>query len=508
MAISLFAAIDVGSYELELTIFEISPKKGIVRLENIRKVLGLGADTYGKGLISFDKLDKMCAILNGFKQKMAEYAITEYRAYGTSALREADNREVVLDQIKVRTGIEIHVLSNSELRFLAYKAIAAKENEFNTIIQKGTAIAEVGSGSMQISLFDKDALVTTQNIKLGALRMNQTLSQIVTTQREHRQLIQELIDNDVQTFKKLFLKDREIKNIIATGTCADYLNHVAGSYKQRITTEEFMVYYKDLWELSPEQVALKYNIPEEAVSLAVPGTMVYKKLLDVTGAETLWLPSIKLGDGIAAEYAEEKKLIRFPHDFSQDILVAAKNISKRYQADKSHTAFVEKNALIIFDGMKKYHGLGKRERLLLQITTILHDIGKYISMRTPGECGYNIIMSTEIIGISHKEREIIANVVKYNTIEYDYTATSATLDRDMRILIAKLVAILKMANAMDRSHKQKLKDTKVTIKDQKLLIQAQISDNSLLEELQIEQKAEFFEEVYGIRPVLKRKKTV
>lgn len=508
MAVTLFAAIDIGSYELELSIYEISPKKGIVQLETIRKVLSLGSDTYGKGMISFDKVDEMCKILEGFKLKMSEYQVNDYRACGTSAIREAENREIVLDQIRVRTGISIQVRSNSELRFLAYKAIAAKETEFNNIIQKGTAIAEVGSGSMQISLFDKDALVTTQNLKLGALRIAQEINSQDSTIAERHQLVQEMIDNDIATFKKLFLKDRGIKNIIATGAAAVYLSHATGERRQKISAQEFQTFYESLKRSNPEQIAAQYDIPVRSAALLVPGTMVYKRLLDVTGAEMLWVPGVRLGDGLAAEYAEEKKLIKFTHDFSQDILVASKNIGKRYQADKNHTQFVEKTALEIFDSMKKYHGLGKRERLLLQIITILHDVGKYISMRIPGECGYNIIMSTEIIGVSHHEREIIANVVKYNTIEYDYTATSGILDQDMRILIAKLLAILKMANALDRSHKQKLKSLKGTIKDQKLILAATATEDLLLENKQFERKADFFEEVYGIRPVLKLKKTV
>ena len=255
MAATLFAAIDVGSYELELTIYEISPKKGIVQLDRMRKVIGLGRDTYDRGIISYDRVDEMCKLLLRFKGVMTEYQVDGYKAYGTSAIREAENRDVVLDQIKVRTGIVVDILSNSEQRFLCYKAIAAKENEFNNMIQKGTAIAEVGSGSMQISLFDKDALVTTQNLKLGALRIHQILAGMGGTEKEKKQLIQELIDNDIQTFKKLFLKDREVKNIIATGVCALYLGRGAHADKQKITAEEFQEFYESLRDLNEDQVS-------------------------------------------------------------------------------------------------------------------------------------------------------------------------------------------------------------------------------------------------------------
>ena len=62
--------------------------------------------------------------------------------------------------------------------------------------------------------------------------------------------------------------------------------------------------------------------------------------------------------------------------------------------------------------MKKYHGLGKRERVLLQIAAILHDCGKYVTMNQPSDASYHIIMSTEIIGLSHSERETVANTAE------------------------------------------------------------------------------------------------
>ena len=95
--------------------------------------------------------------------------------------------------------------------------------------------------------------------------------------------------------------------------------------------------------------------------------------------------------------------------------MAARNIGKRYAISKSHVTYMSEVALTIFDSMKKIHGLERRERLLLEIAVLLHDCGKYISMSQVGDCSFNIIMATEIIGLSHREREIIALVVRYNT---------------------------------------------------------------------------------------------
>lgn len=511
MAMTTFAAIDVGSFDLQLAIYEISQKNGIRCLDHIRKTVGVGADTYADGKISTHLIDSMCTILKGFCQVMEEYQVKDCRAYATSALREAGNRQIVLDQIRVRTGIRVKVLSNSEQRFLCYKAIAVKENEFQSIIKKGTAIVDVGSGSTQLSLFDKDALVTTQYLKLGALRIKETLGHLDYDRVNYWMLIRELVDSDIDTFRKMFLKDRDIKNIIATGLCALYLNRKGGGDRRadKMTVQEFMDFYNWMERMSPEKLSLEMDIPVEHAYLMHPSVLIFRKMIEITGAELLWIPGVNLCDGIVAEYGEEKRLISFTHDFTEDILVAARNISKRYQGNKKHNQSLEKLALDIFDSMKKYHGLGQRERLLLQLSVILHDCGKYISMRDPAESSYHIIMATEIIGISHREREIVAYIVKYNTTKYEYEKImNEVRNPETTNVIAKLVAIMRVGNALDKSHKQKFDHVKISLKEQKLVIVTETSEDISLEQSTFEQRAGFFEEVYGIKPVLKRKRGV
>ena len=82
---------------------------------------------------------------------MKAYRVKDYRAYATSAMREARNNQIILDQIRVRTGLTVRIISNSVAAFISYKAIAAKAGEFNKIIQKGTAIVDVGFRQRQLS---------------------------------------------------------------------------------------------------------------------------------------------------------------------------------------------------------------------------------------------------------------------------------------------------------------------------------------------------------------------
>lgn len=511
MAVTTFAAIDVGSYEVSMKIFELSRKVGFKELTDIRYRLELGKGAYSRGKLERDMVDALCEILLDFKRVMKEFGAEAYRACATSVFRELKNPIVILEQVFQRTGIQVEILSNAEQHFLGYKSIAAIETGFKKMIQKGTAILDVGGGSLQVSLFDKDALVTTQSLKMGSMRVRERLKELEKTSNHYGQLVEEFIRNDIMSFQRLYLKDRDIKNVILMG---DFLTDTIFQEERRdniVTKAEFMNKYEQVADMPVQQLSEMMEIDPEYASLVVPTMVICKNFIEVFNAEALWVPGLSLLDGIAYDFAEKKKFIKSAHNFENDIIVASKNIAKRYSTGKNHINGTTEIALAIFDSIKKVHGMGARERLLLQIAVLLHDCGKYISMGDVSECSYRIIMKTEIIGLSTRERNIIANVVRYNTKEFRHYGTyesGTTADRDNYLLIAKLTAILRIANAMDRSHYQKVTDIRTVLKERELSVIVDSPRDLSLELGLLRDKVEFFEEVFGIHLVLRRKRRI
>ncbi len=509
MAVMTFAAIDIGSYEVSMKIFELSKKIGFRELNDVRYSLELGKGVYSNGKLDTQMLDVLCETLNDFKRMMQDFGVVEYRACGTSALRELANPLIIVEQIYRRTGFKVEILSNAEQHFLGYKSIAAIERGFKKMIQKGTAILDVGGGSLQVSLFDKDALVTTQSLKMGSLRIRQRLQELEKTTIHYDKLVEEFIRNDLTNFQRLYLKDRDIKNVILMG---DFITDMIFQEEMKdkiITRDEFMKRYEDTVDKTEDVLAQEMEIDPEYASLVVPTMVVCRSFIDIFQAEALWAPGVSLLDGIAYDYAEKKKFIRSVHNFENDILVTSKNIAKRYSSSKSHIQGTMNLCLNIFDSMKKVHGMGNRERLLIQIAALLHDCGKYISMGNVSECSYQIIMSTEIIGLSSLERKMIAYAVRYNTTAFVYydeiQMLGAGIDRESYIKIAKMTAILRLANAMDRSHCQKVKGIKTVLKDRELQMVMDSSQDISLELGLLQDKVAFFEEVFGIRLVIRGK---
>lgn len=510
MSVKTFAAIDVGSYETSMKIYELSGENTMREIQNVSRRLDLGSSTYATGKISPDKLEALCTTLKEFSGIMCAYKVDSYKMYGTSAIRETDNTAIVLDQIVQRTGLKLEVLSNSEQRFLDYKSIASRGESFRRIIEESAAIVDIGGGSIQLSLFDNDTLVSTQNLRLGVLRIQELISSLKVSPAKLEQLVDELVSAQLLDYKKLYLKDRTIQSIIVVD---DYVaawaaKKTKGS-NETLKPSSFDEIFEMLRTKSRMESAKAMDIPEERVPLVYISAILIRRIVDLMGASKIWVPGVTLCDGITYEYGEHIKMFRKEHDFEQDILACAMNISKRYQGSRKRAQTLENISTTIFDSMKKVHGMGQRERLYLCLAAILHDCGKYISLVNIGETSYDIIMATEIIGLSHREREMVASIVRFNHSDFTYGDTytgKRGADEATYLTVAKLTAILRLASGLDRSHKQKFKDLKAVLRDNELHLSAVTGEDTLLELSYFTAKAAFFREVFSITPVIKQQK--
>ena len=360
-----FASIDIGSRNLTMKIYEISPKEGYRQLDYVNVNVSIGVESYRTGIISMESLNEVCNVIMGFKRKMREYDVKEYRAYATSALREAENKLFILDQIYGRTGIKVSILSNSEQRFFMLKALAYNNKDYEKITIKNTAIVDIGGGSVQISLVDKGNLIATQNLKIGSIRVKNLLSDLEFRTTYINKVLEEYIGNEIDTFKNFYLKEKEIKNVVVIGDEVNNLVKIVPELhiKDSLDQEQIEYIYEKLKQNKDTDLAYDYGISEENASLLLPAVIMINQFLTQSKAELIYTANIDLCDGIAVDYMDRKKKYDIKHDFNKDILAAARNISKRYKCNKIHIQRVTDFALKIFDepAIKKIHGLGQKE---------------------------------------------------------------------------------------------------------------------------------------------------
>ena len=483
--IHTFAAIYIGSYEVSIKIFEISGKKKIRDIDYIRSRIELGRDAYSKGSIGYELVEALCDTLAEYKKIMDGYRVDSYEAYAAAALRNAENELFILDQIRIRTGLLVKVLSNSEHRFISYKSVAMRE-DFERMIQKGAAVVDAGGGGMQITVFSKGKVVTTQHLALGTMRMREQLARKSNNLAQYELQVEELVDKELEVFKAMYLQETKIKYLIIIG---DYISEISRKVEKNkedntIEAAKFLKYIRKLDEKTLEEISEELNLSNESDALVIPYMMIFKCMAESIGAESLWAPGTNVSDGIAFHYAQKNNMIRVEHDFEADVLSAARNLSERYMSYTPHIDALTQMATLIFDTMKKVHGLANGP-----------------------SCSYDIIMASEIIGLTHKEREIVANTVLYNTWPLpDYEDLADKLDHDSYLSVAKLSAILRVSNAMDRSHKQKFKNVKAAVKGRELVITIETMDDIALEKALFDAKTSYFENIFSIKPVIKEKR--
>lgn len=503
-----FASVYIGSYEISLKIFELSAKKPMKEVEHIRSRIDLGRESFTDGILNYQTVDKLCEILLNFKGVMREYAVDDYEVYASAVIRDLTNQLLVLDQIYLRTGFQVEIVSNSEHRFITYKSVAGRK-EFEQMITTSAAVVDIGGSSIQITIFRNKELITTQHLEIGTMRLRSQFENMGQSKKNYLSQMDEYINKKLEVLRSLYAKE-SIENVIFVNDyCTELVKKIDYDSKTDglIKGEKLLKYLDKLQKKSIEEICMELRLSNAKDPLILPSISLFKGIIINLNCNVVWVSDSNFNDGIAYDYARRHELVKGTHDFETDIISASRNLAKHYQSHSPHIDALEEQALKIFDAMKKIHGMKGRERLLLEVAVILHDCGKYVSIVNSSYMAYQIIMSSEIIGLSHNEREIVGLTVLYNHVSLpQYETLADKISEESYITVAKLSAILRVANALDQSHKQKFKNTKVSLKDKELTILVESFEDISLEQALFETKTQYFENVFSIKPVLKEKR--
>lgn len=506
------AAIDVGSNSLRMMIAQITPGGEVIPLEDLLRPTHIGRDTFAYGRIQLQSIHDTCDTLKGFTKLMHDYRVKHYRAVSTSGIREAENREYVLEQIRLRTGLSVEVINNAQERFLMFKAIRNHLPKSMKISNKGTLIVDIGSGGVEISVYSKGALKFTEYIRVGSLRLREILADLESMTLDFPSIVEEFVESRID-FLKSSLEKLDINNYIGLG--GELRTIIRLCYQDQSNSEEKLInkgmiakLYARVHSMTTEQIIQEYGLDRNQAGILLPSIIIFYRLLQMTDAEGIYAPMVSLRHGIMADIADEHFNSNGKREGINDILSSVINIGQKYNFDEKHCKYVENICLTIFDKTSKIHRMGDKEKLYLQVACLLHDVGKHVNLNLHDIHSYNIIRFTNIMGFSNRELDIVANIARYHSDEVPQLSHENyfVLSAEDRIIVSKLAAILKIGESLDISHKRKVNQIDVSISGRELHFKVQCSEDLLLEEWNFADTALFFEEVMGYKPVIKRRR--
>ena len=178
---------------------------------------------------------------------------------------------------------------------------------------------------------------------------------------------------------------------------------------------------------------------------------------------------------------------------------------RSFRFDRAHGLHVAKLATRLFDELREEHGLSDRERLLLQTASLLHDVGIYVSLRAHHKHSQYVLSASQIFGLTNEETAIVSNIARYHRrgLPQQSHLPYVALDRRDRLIVDKLGAILRIANALDAEHLQKVKDLKLVRRDRAWVLEVDGEGDLTMEQLATTARADMFVETYGRELVIR-----
>jgi len=178
---------------------------------------------------------------------------------------------------------------------------------------------------------------------------------------------------------------------------------------------------------------------------------------------------------------------------------AAVHLGRRYHFDEPHATQVDRLACVLFDRLATLHGLGPADRQLLRVASLLHDIGDFISSAAHHKHSQYIIEHTDLMGLSVEQRMIVACAARYHrrAAPSPKHALYKKLTSAERKRVCKLASILRVADALDRGHRSKVRTLSLTIDDSAVVVAPKGMGDLALEVWTARRKAALFEETFG-----------
>jgi exopolyphosphatase/guanosine-5'-triphosphate,3'-diphosphate pyrophosphatase len=217
------------------------------------------------------------------------------------------------------------------------------------------------------------------------------------------------------------------------------------------------------------------------------------------------ISSASLRAGVVLDAAEPKNRVT-AEDFEHQVLASAEALGHRYRFDRDHGYHVAMLATRLFDELRAEHGLGDRERLLLQVSALLHDVGIYVSLRAHHKHSQYILAASQIFGLSNDETAIVSNIARYHRrgLPQDTHVPFIALDRTDRLIVNKLGAILRLVNALDAEHAQKVRDVKLVRRGSNWVLELDGDADLTMEQLAATARGDMFAEIYGRQLIIRR----
>ncbi len=363
-----------------------------------------------------------------------------------------------------------------------------------------TLVVHVGPGNTRALLFQNGRITRYTSYRLGTHRTREAVEgshaegpALLRVIREHAtgNLAQIRFDYSDVTIDGMVLIGYEIQSV------AEALTTLAAA----CPLKRLRQFTAEAADTSDVELVKRFHLDYQTAEALVPALEINLAITETLNLGEVHIPGSNYEQGLLHDLLVSRELTGA---FAEEVLRSARILARRYQSDPKHGAHVGKLCTRFFDELADIHQLTPHDALLLQVSAILHEVGTFVSPRAHHKHSEYIILNSEVFGLDRLDVTLVALVARYHRHSgpvLDHPSYAA-LSTDDRIRVSKLAALLRVADALERTHDQRVSQIEIHREAGKLRLHLPGMADAAIERLAMASKADLFEQVFGLTVVI------
>jgi exopolyphosphatase/guanosine-5'-triphosphate,3'-diphosphate pyrophosphatase len=501
------AALDLGSNSFHLLVADAHPDGTFEPLVREKEILRLADVVAAQGRIGKQLAAQAVEVVARFRALAESVGAQEIVANATSALREADDSAAVVDHIESEAGVRVNVISGAEEARLIFAAVRA-----SIVIEPEPALAvDVGGGSVELMVGDQRGLAWSRSVKLGAGRLTAELVRgDPPTGGDQRRLSRRMTSVLAPLASELVSLDLQPHMLIgSSGTLCALIRMAAarrsGSVPPSVNQlgvrrKDVLAIHDQIMNLTAAERQKLPGVDARRADLLPAGSTLLTTVMELFGLDELVGSEWALREGIVLDAIGHHSKADWTGDPRALRRESVLNLVRRCNSSEWHARQVARLALDLFDATAEVHRLGQHEREMLELGALLHDIGEHVSVEGHDKHSAYLIQHGRLRGFAPEEVAILASLGRFHRrgnpkLSFEPFASLAPARRE-RVL--KLIALLRIADGLDRSHNGAVDAIDVKVEPRRVRLVVRSDGDVDLELWGLRRKRELFERVFEV----------
>lgn len=452
--------IELQTTSVKLVAVDVMENQSFIITDRYEDRIKVASDLNAYELVRPNCIASISSILKTYKALLSASGVTEPYCIASSEYLEAKNQRSLFEELYSTTGFRFKVLTAEEQASNMYLSFV------NTLdCPKGLAV-NINGTNVQLLAYNRRNIINQANINMGSVSLAEGVSDSVPAKALDE--TSKKFANEIGGIDWLCDLDPE-SQIVGTGDVFISISKLSRKLKHypynkdhgyQFTKEDLDAVYNFVRSLDIDKTKKLKGISSERADVLASGIGIVMAVAEKTGIKKFVVSESGLTEGFLLSSIEATCLEKPLSDILGNSL---ETLNLYYNnANIKNTKNVYEISLLLFKQLKVLHKLPRNYVKVLRIASFMHDAGKRISVSEYEKKGFNVVLDSEIYGVSHHEQVLAGFVVACQKLDdfsmtdwvrYSSMLTEADLDG-----VRKLAVIVRLATLLDMFATGKVKD--------------------------------------------------